>query len=161
MRRGATKEGCNGGVYRRNGRLETADISRPRHEDDVAKRTIATGRHRVQDTAIPKLKRMHITSSRHDKPPSSGRWARNVLAFCLLVSLPSVILWIKHTDESIVHFECPRAVAMSMNYIPSENGEYEHATNQIKENMTEFMQSFRNSTFDEWGRTYERVKEGM
>ena len=63
--------------------------------------------------------------------------------------------------EPRVHFACPKRVAKSANDIPTENVEYERVTNQIKTNMTHFIQTFRNSSFDAWGRTYDRVKEGM
>jgi hypothetical protein len=60
-----------------------------------------------------------------------------------------------------VQLSCPKQVNKSANDIPTENVEYERVTNQIKTNMTEYMQTFRNSTFDSWGRTYEQVKGVM
>ena len=64
-------------------------------------------------------------------------------------------------DLRVVQFSCPKQVNKSANDIPTENIEYERVTDQIKTNMTEYMQTFRNSTFDSWGRTYEQVKGGM
>lgn len=60
-----------------------------------------------------------------------------------------------------VHFACPSHVHKSANDISSENQEYERVTNEIMRNMTGYLQTFSNSTFDSWGRTYERVKRGM
>lgn len=77
----------------------------------------------------------------------------SILLLVNYMTLPSTV--------TKVQYSCPVRVNKAPNDIPTENFEYERVTNQIKSNLTGYMQSFRNSTFDAWGRSYERVKEGM
>lgn len=84
-----------------------------------------------------------------------------VLGMFFVVVLVMAAFIILQPRNRRVHVSCPSRVSKSANDIPTENAEYERVTNQIKTNLTEYMQTFRNSTFDSWGRTYDKVKMGM
>lgn len=87
-----------------------------------------------------------------------------ILIILVVVVSAAYVLYIKillPRGDRVVYYTCPARVTKSMNDIPTENQEYERVTNKIKTNLTEYMQTFRNSSFDSWGRTYDRVKRGM
>lgn len=90
---------------------------------------------------------------------------RRVFAIaCLLLLFLAALTCFSKTviPEPRARYSCPKhPVTIAANDIPLENAEYERVTNQIKTNMTHYMKTFQNSSFDAWGRTYERVKEGM
>jgi hypothetical protein len=62
-----------------------------------------------------------------------------------------------------VHFQCPK----SASYIEAENFDeqmkegYEIVSRSITSDMEEFKKTFRETNFDDWGHTYEEVKDGM
>jgi len=50
---------------------------------------------------------------------------------------------------------------LAENYDPDMTESYVKETEQITNNMTEFLQQFRENKFDDWGKTYQEVKAGM
>jgi hypothetical protein len=58
----------------------------------------------------------------------------------------------------IVQFACPADEKRAENYDSSFEEGYAKVSENITHNMTEYLHHFRNSLFDEWGRTYEEVK---
>lgn len=59
-------------------------------------------------------------------------------------------------------FRCPREIELAENYDPLSFDEvYEQETKKITKNLTEFLETFRTDTFDDWGHTYDEVKTGM
>lgn len=91
---------------------------------------------------------------------------RRIRILCMfgpLLMLVCILLFAVTQSETKgpIHFSCPDSVEKSANDIPSENAEYRRVTNRIKTNLTEYMQTFRNSSFDLWGRTYDTIKKGM
>ena len=89
------------------------------------------------------------------------RRIRILFIFGLLLALVLFVADTQSETKNPVHFSCPARVKTSANDIPTENAEYKRVTNQIKTNLTGYMQTFRNSSFDLWGRTYDTVKNGM
>ena len=55
----------------------------------------------------------------------------------------------------------PEALQQAENYVPEFNANYVTVAEQIATNITEFLATFRESNFDNWGKTYEQVKQGM
>jgi hypothetical protein len=47
------------------------------------------------------------------------------------------------------------------NFDPDMTDQYESVSASITDNMTEFLETFRDTNFDDWGKTYVQVKEGM
>ncbi len=47
------------------------------------------------------------------------------------------------------------------NYSPDMADQYEGVSASITDNMTEFLQTFREKKYDDWGRSYNQVKDGM
>lgn len=61
-----------------------------------------------------------------------------------------------------VDFECPAQRQKAVNADEDEfEQEYAIASRQVSTNLTEFLETFRGSKFDSWGRSYETVKAGM
>jgi hypothetical protein len=84
------------------------------------------------------------------------------LAFLLpdMYSLSSRFSSLRNPARPPVLYECPSTV----NGDGHEGGwdeDYTKASYQISDNITEFMNDFRNSNFDSWGHTYDQVKAGM
>jgi len=63
--------------------------------------------------------------------------------------------------QGIIQFTCTNNLKVAENYdAVSFEKEYGEDTKQIKTNLSAFSISFRNETFDNWGRSYEQVKNG-
>jgi hypothetical protein len=64
-----------------------------------------------------------------------------------------------------VVYDCPANTdtiqAAPANYDPSFSVDYVQVTEQLTDNMTEFLATFREDNFDNWGHSYETVKQGM
>jgi hypothetical protein len=60
-----------------------------------------------------------------------------------------------------VAYQCPEVIEEADNFDPSFEKDYVNVTKQITDNMTEFLDTFRDADFDDWGRSYETVKQGM
>eukprot|EP00339_Tiarina_fusa_P023002 CAMPEP_0117048074 /NCGR_PEP_ID=MMETSP0472-20121206/33220_1 /TAXON_ID=693140 ORGANISM="Tiarina fusus, Strain LIS" /NCGR_SAMPLE_ID=MMETSP0472 /ASSEMBLY_ACC=CAM_ASM_000603 /LENGTH=351 /DNA_ID=CAMNT_0004761011 /DNA_START=59 /DNA_END=1111 /DNA_ORIENTATION=+ len=60
-----------------------------------------------------------------------------------------------------VTFQCPEVIQEAENFDPSFEKDYVNVTKQITDNMTEFLETFREADYDDWGRSYETVKDGM
>jgi hypothetical protein len=63
-----------------------------------------------------------------------------------------------------VKYDCPPMgpTKPSQNYSPNNvEGQYENVTKSITTNMTEFLTTFRDSKFDDWGKTYQEIKQDM
>ena len=63
-----------------------------------------------------------------------------------------------------VQYECPHNAAplkAAENYSPEMYDQYKDVSKSISTNMTEFLATFRDSNFEDWGRTYQEIKQGM
>lgn len=60
-----------------------------------------------------------------------------------------------------VEFHCPSTVVQADNYDESFSENYGNVTEDITNNMTEFLETFREKKFDDWGKSYDDVKQGM
>ena len=60
-----------------------------------------------------------------------------------------------------VEYSCPNEVDKAENYDETFEHDYSEVTDAITQNMTEFLETFREENFDNWGHTYEEVKDGM
>ena len=61
-----------------------------------------------------------------------------------------------------VTYDCPEVFVSQNRYeLPNFENSYQNVTNQITDNMTEFLETFRNTDFEEWGKDYDTVKQGM
>jgi hypothetical protein len=71
-----------------------------------------------------------------------------------------------HTPTRIpVRYDCPPS-ELSISQVPEDFYEtmedrYMNSTMSITTNMNEFLTTFRDSHYDDWGQTYEEVKDGM
>jgi hypothetical protein len=59
----------------------------------------------------------------------------------------------------IIQFACPAPEKRAENYDPSFEDGYAKVSENITHNMTEYRHEFRVSQFDEWGLTYDEVKQ--
>lgn len=93
-----------------------------------------------------------------------------VLAVSTLAVLLPGIGNMSNTLESLrtparipVTYECPlpTSVDPAENYDASFTDQYEAVSQEITDNMTEFLATFRETHFDDWGYSYNDVKEGM
>jgi hypothetical protein len=62
-----------------------------------------------------------------------------------------------------VKYECPKTVSLNdaENYSPDFNSQYQNVSNSITTNMTEFLTTFRGTNYDDWGKTFQQIKDGM
>jgi hypothetical protein len=77
-------------------------------------------------------------------------------------SLSSRFSSLRNPARPPVLYQCPStAVTNGNGHEDTWDADYVKASQQISDNITEFMNDFRNSNFDNWGHTYEQVKAGM
>jgi hypothetical protein len=82
----------------------------------------------------------------------------------LTVGVMALVLpnsWNKSSSNIPVNFQCPTEFTKAENDDPSMKQEYVEVTQQITNNMTEFLRTFREENFDGWTHTYDEVKEGL
>ena len=60
-----------------------------------------------------------------------------------------------------VTYECPATIGQAENFDKSFEEDYVEVSKRITDNMTEFLETFRTTKFDDWGRPYEKIKNGM
>jgi hypothetical protein len=75
-------------------------------------------------------------------------------------SLSSRFSSLRNPARPPVLYKCPSTVNGD-NHEGVWDENYVKASQQISDNITEFMNDFRHSNFDSWGHTYEQVKAGM
>ena len=95
---------------------------------------------------------------------------------CLVVSMSSVLIvallavllpGIRNKSNRLEILRTPARIPVEYACHSSENVDpavadvYENVSKAITDNMTEFLAEFRESNFDNWGKTYTQVKEGM
>lgn len=61
-----------------------------------------------------------------------------------------------------VEYECRTTDgSRTENYAPETSDQYTAVSEAINSNVTEFLQTFKESNFDDWGKSYNEVKQGM
>lgn len=91
------------------------------------------------------------------------RW-RAVVVLILLGTLGSwYVLNVQSTSSTVnLDYACSTNLRVAENYDKKAFKEaYGKDTAKIKTNLTAFMETFRSEDFDNWGRSYDTVKEGM
>lgn len=96
------------------------------------------------------------------------------MACVLVVALLAVLLpGIRNKSDALEVLRTPARIPVEYscytkadghgteNFEPDATDPYETVSESITDNMTEFLQHFRETNFDDWGKTYSQVKEGM
>ena len=85
-----------------------------------------------------------------------------IFGVTLVAALLYILALFGGSKSGPIHFQCPREIERAENYDPSSFDEvYEQETKRITNNLTEFLETFRTDSFDDWGHTYDEVKTGM
>jgi SAM-dependent methyltransferase len=89
------------------------------------------------------------------------RWATLLVLGVMSFAAVTVFVTSRHAPkpQSLIHYSCPAAMN-PMEKVMEEDFERKYV-NGTKSNLTEFLATFREGKFDDWGKTYEQVKEGM
>ena len=98
----------------------------------------------------------------HDSTDEEIRSSVDVSTDCEENVDEPIILTTPEEDNGVLRYACPCAVtAPAANIDAEDHMRYNEKSQRIVQNVTNYLTVFRNMEFDDWGHSYEEVKQGM